>query len=150
MSIRDTDKGYKALIENVFGLAEPEITVGIHAAEGSAEHNGSKATIADVASFNEYGLGVPERSFLRAWFDANLGKNKSLLASRLRQVIAGKITKDQALGQLGASFVSGIQKRISTHIDPPNADSTIARKGSSTPLIDTGTMRASITYEVKK
>lgn len=150
MSIKDTDKGYKALIENVFGLAEPEITVGIHKAEGSQAHKGSSASIADIASFNEYGLGIPERSFLRAWFDANLAKNKSVLASRLRQVIKGKISKDQALGQLGASFVSGIQARISGHIPPPNADSTIARKGSSTPLIDTGTMRASITYEVKK
>ena len=36
-----------------------------------------------------------------------------------------------------------------THL-APNAPATIARKGSSTPLIDTGALLNSITYEVRK
>lgn len=32
----------------------------------------------------------------------------------------------------------------------PNAPATIARKGSSKPLIDTGNLRASFTYQVKR
>jgi len=39
---------------------------------------------------------------------------------------------------------------IEDHIDPPNADSTVAAKGSSTPLIDQSRFLASIRAEIHK
>ena len=41
-----------------------------------------------------------------------------------------------------------MQEAISAGIDPPNAESTIKAKGSSTPLVDDGTLRQSITYVI--
>ena len=43
------------------------ITVGVHDAEGSASHQSTSATVADIASFHEFGTNrIPARSFLRA------------------------------------------------------------------------------------
>jgi hypothetical protein len=67
----------------------------------------------------------------------------------MRTVIEGKRTSDQVLEILGQRAVGQIQERIASGIAPANAPSTVAKKGSSTPLIDTGVLRSSITYQVK-
>lgn len=54
------------------------------------------------------------------------------------------------LERVGLWAQGSIQQRISDGIPPPNAESTIRRKGSSTPLIDTGQLRTSIKYRVKR
>jgi hypothetical protein len=43
-----------------------------------------------------------------------------------------------------------MQQRIADRIDPPNAASTIKRKGSSVPLIDEGILRTSILGQVER
>lgn len=149
IKVKDTDKGYKRLLQAA-KMQKTDITVGIHAAEGQKEHQDYKASVLDIATFHEFGLGVPERSFVRAWFDAKKPDVQAFVVSRLKLVVAGKLTQDQALDQIGLFMQSGMQKNISDGIPPPNAPSTIARKGSSTPLIDTGQLRSSITYAVNK
>ena len=152
MSIKVTDKdnGYKALAKQVFGIKKPLVNVGIHAAEGSKIPKGGKATVLEYGTYNEFGLGVPERSFIRGTADAKGKEWRDFAASRMRLVIKGELTKEQALEQMGLRFQSNMQKRISDGISPPNAPSTIAKKGSSKPLIDTGTLRSSITYSIKE
>ena len=52
------------------------LTAGIHATEGGESHSNG-LTNADVGSFHEFGFGVPQRSWLRAYFDeheARLGQ----------------------------------------------------------------------------
>lgn len=105
--------------------------------------------MAFIAEIHEFGLGVPERSFIRAWFDANQDKIKKAIAAAMQQVIKGKYTKEVALERLGALFASQIQARISSNIPPPLAPSTIKRKGSSVALIDTGQLRSAITYRIE-
>ena len=51
------------------------------------------------------------------------------------------------LGQLGRER---IRQQIRWTKDPPNAPSTIARKGHGNPLIDTRHMINKVRYEVKK
>jgi hypothetical protein len=154
--IKDTDHGYRALAKQILGFKEkPIVTVGIHAAEGQKEYqkgSGDTATVLDVGTFNEFGLGVPERSFVRAWADAHKAECIEFLKSRMRLVAARKITKEQCLEQFGLFLQTSMQKNISDGGDPeftPNAPSTIAQKGSSKPLIDTGILRSSITYKVE-
>ncbi len=89
--------------------------------------------IASLGEIHEFGLGVPQRSFIRAWFDSKraeieadirkFGSNPDALAERLR---------------------ASCQEYIANGVAPPNAPSTIARKGSSKPLIDSGVLRTSI------
>jgi hypothetical protein len=107
------------------------------------------ATVGDVATWAEFGIGQPERSFLRAWFDANQARCKTALSRLAKSVLDGKRTKEQALETFGLWAQGEIQKRIAEGIDPANAASTVAKKGSSTPLVSTGQLRSSITFKVE-
>lgn len=150
MPLKDVDHGYKKLVETVFGLGKPKITVGIFEAEGNAKVGDDELTLIQVAIWNEFGTDdghVPARSFIRAWFDENAEKCREATRAMMQAVVAGKYTKEQALELLGQRFVAEIQKRIARGIDPPNAESTIKMKGSSTPLINTGQLRSGITYK---
>lgn len=145
--VKDTDKGYKDLVKRVFGIQKPRISVGVFSEE--AEHGGPLSVL-DVAIINEFGLGnVPERSFLRAWFDENESRAYQMCQVMLTTVVQGKRTKEQALQLLAMKFVGEIQQRISQGIPPANAQSTIDKKGSSTPLIDTGQLRSSISFKIE-
>jgi len=53
------------------------------------------------------------------------------------------------LTRFGLRYVGLIQQRISSGIAPPNSPVTVARKGSATPLIDTGQLRSSIRSKVE-
>jgi hypothetical protein len=127
------------------------LTVGVHGEEGGAAH-GEGLTVADVGSFHEFGLGVPQRSFIRGWFDEAVGSGElgALLSAQLKLAVAGKVTLDQALERVGLKVEAGVKKRITQRIPPPLAPSTIAKKGSSVPLIDTGQLRASIRAKVDR
>jgi hypothetical protein len=54
-----------------------------------------------------------------------------------------------AYGRIGMVAVGDVQRRIVQRIPPPNAPSTIAKKGSDVPLIDTGRLRQSVDYTVE-
>jgi hypothetical protein len=55
---------------------------------------------------------------------------------------------DATLSKLGIMAQGDIQGEITSLSTPPNAPSTIRRKGSSNPLIDSGEMRGAVTYKV--
>lgn len=152
--IKDVDRGYEALVRRFYTLEDtPIIDVGVLEAEGAKEHEGGErgVTVLDVATWNEFGTGqIPERSFIRAWFDQNLNGARELVRRLLESVVVGKRNLPDVPELLGTTFVGQIQKRISTGIPPKNADSTVDRKRSSKPLIDTGQLRSSITFRVRK
>ena len=122
-----------------------QILVGVPADAGE-EENG--LPIATNAFIHEFGIGVPERSFLRAPIAANMDKYKKAFDWFVKRCGDGKISIDNALGQIGFMVVGDIQSAISQGINPPNAPETIRRKKSSTPLIDTGRLRQSITFRI--
>jgi len=65
-----------------------------------------------------------------------------------RQVLDGKITGHAALDAIGGYAATHIQQFMVDLKHPPNAPITIARKGSSNPLIDTGQLMNSVTWQV--
>ena len=95
-------------------------------------------------------ITIPERSFMRATLDANRSKYADLITRLLDRVVRGKLTTDQLLGLLGARVVADIKRRIRSRISPALKASTIRRKGSSTPLIDTGGLVNAITWAVRR
>lgn len=172
--VTDTDKGLKALLRRL-KQERWTVTVGVHGAEGAETHrepdpepkdaptgaeraaNGQqdpgrpKVTVLDVAVWNEYGTGrIPERSFIRDWADENAAKNQNALHAIAVAVYKGKYDIRTGLERLGLLFVGEIQRRISGGIPPPNAPSTVAKKGSSTPLINFGQLRSSVLHKVRK
>ena len=100
---------------------------------------------------HEFGLGQEERSFVRAWFDATKGENLALAQMILRRILAGRITLEQGLEQLGLKLAGGIQQFIADNrVVPGDSEETKERKGSSVTLIDRGQLRQSLTYQVRK
>ena len=148
--ITSRDNGYADLLRRVKKLAKgsPYAEIGILAPEGAALAKGSSAglTVLEVAEMNEFGLGVPERSFIRAFYDTYENQARDFLKARMADVFAGRLERKQALHQFGIWLVAMCQKRIRDGIDPPNSDYTKRLKGSSTPLIDTGQLWTSITF----
>lgn len=123
-------------------------------ADRAAVHVGVLAVNEDVAlraTVNEFGSpekNIPERSFLRKTFDEKRTPLRDVQKRALSRVIAGKITVEEGLSIIGQWFQREVQRTITDTYSPPNAPSTIAKKGSSHPLIDTGEMRQAIAYEV--
>jgi len=91
---------------------------------------------------------IPERSYLRAWFDENVDALQATMEHLIGQVVEGKISGRAALETIGGYVATHVQAYMVDLKTPPNAPSTIRRKGSSNPLIDTGQLKDSITWKV--
>lgn len=148
LNVRDTDKGLKALMKKLSG-ASGKVAIGVLGSTAGKSHGAT--TLYDVAAANEFGTSrIPERSFLRATLDLHHAKVVAFCKKQGALVVRGEITNETALERIGL-FVQGlIQARIAAGIAPANAPSTISAKGSSKPLIDSGQLRSSITYEVRR
>ena len=105
--------------------------------------NGKDVT--EVAKKNDKGIGVPERPFIIP--AAKKAANKTINITI--QSIAGGMDESQALSRAGIMFKNAIQREITNIKEPPNSPYTIAKKGSSNPLIDTGKMRASVNWKLR-
>lgn len=120
------------------------ITAGIHAAEGGRSHSNGE-TVIDIANIHEFGTAeIPERSFVRAWYDQNLPRAQAQLRREVRDSLNHTGDVQRGLQRFALWVEADIVRRINEGIAPANAESTIRRKGSSTPLIDTGVLKSSI------
>lgn len=158
--LRDIDHGWKALRNEIGRMGQKSVAeVGVLGDKATQEHEGG-ITNAHLATIHEFGVEwvdengthriIVERSFLRA----NLSKNQAqygVLAQKLfGLVIDGKIPIERALGILGAKVSADTQAFIANNeVQPPSSDATNEAKGSDTTLVDTGVLRASITWRVK-
>lgn len=111
-------------------------------------------TNVDLGVWHEFGvpqLNIPERSWLRSAFDGKHDRWEKFAEKQAQLLIDGKVTLEEALGRLGLLAEADVKKGITSGggIPPPNAPSTVARKGSSRPLVDTGQFLNSVTFEVR-
>ena len=115
----------------------------------SARYPDSGIPVAAVAAWNEFGTGrIPERPFMRNAI--KLGR--APLVAILREHVDHRTmaVDNRVGGLLGTAMQNQIQRSITTLRSPPNAPSTIRAKGSSNPLLDTGTMRNSVSWEIAR
>lgn len=141
--ITDIDRGWGKFVKGFEALDGLGVTIGIHAEEGSE--------LARIAASQEFGTDtIPERSFLRSTLDEQDGAYREATADAIRSVLDGKRSAQTALERLGLRVVRDVQGKIRSGIDPALAPATIAAKGSSKPLVDTGRLLRSITYQVRR
>jgi hypothetical protein len=152
LTVIDKDKGWKKLETAVKKLGSgPHVLVGIQGAKGSAQHGADGLSNVELGTIHEFGLGVPERSFIRAGVDDNQKPLTDMLAKLGQRVLLGEITEAAALGVTGEYAVDIIKDRILAHIPPPLTAARIAQKGGiTTPLVEHGTLINSITWELGK
>lgn len=120
-----------------------KITVGVHAAEGAQTYPDG-TTVADVASWNHFGTEhIPARPFVTGWFDANQGEIRKQMTAAGERILYGLLPMT-AFQQLALWAEGRVKAFLAQGVPPPDATATAKRKGSSTPLINTGQLRASI------
>jgi hypothetical protein len=160
--VADIDHGWAALEARVKRMpARANVVVGVLGPAADAPHptagegKGPPPTVLEVAIWNEFGTEhIPARSFIRETLDIHADAILTLARRLAKAVELGRMDEKQAMGLLGEHVVGLMKERIANHGAPaafaPNAPRTIAKKGSSTPLIaHTGQLRNSITYRIE-
>lgn len=139
--------GLDKLKKQLGALEKNAVAVGIH--EDAGEHKESEgATVSEVGMFNEYGTPTsPERSFMRSTLREKLKQYRIALVKIAKSAIDKPITAKTNMGKLGQMAANDIQNKIVSLRTPPNAESTIAKKKTTNPLIDTGQLINSIKWK---
>ena len=149
-TIKENNKLYKKIVADVEKIKadQPYVKFG-YPEEKSESKTGTDLTVAQVATFHEFGTEfIPERSFIRSTVAENRANINSLIESLKPAILMG--TSLKALATVGEFVQTLIKKKIQTGGDwPPLKSSTIRAKGSSKALVDTGQMLNSIRYVVK-
>ena len=128
-------------------LGGKQVRIGFQKGEATEEDG---TDVCDVAAWNELGTAnMPSRPFLRKSVDENESKINSFVQSQKKALVNGE-SAEQILKEIGIFQKDLIQEKITEGDFVPNAESTVKRKGSSKPLIDTGRMRQSVNYVITK
>ena len=107
-------------------------------------------SVAEVARFNEFGAGVPARPFMRPAVHSRRQDLTTALHRMYRQAIRDNQDTLDVLEKFGEQVKGMIQEQITNTYSPPNAPSTIKRKGFNAPLRDTLIMLHSVRYQAEE
>lgn len=126
--------------------------VGIMGEKAQAEHNG--ITNVELAAIHEFGApaaGIPARSFLRASLRARLDEIRPVQEMVAKAVVHGNMDAERGAGLIGAKGAAVVKRYITDgQVTPPDSPQTVARKGSSQTLVDTGQLLGAVSWEVQK
>lgn len=124
-------------------------------------------TNAQLAALMEFGRApgpgpaIPSRPFLRATWERSDQKFKDAQKALLKMILHGEMSTKVALNRLGNLGASEVKRSIGMRGNMAyspgqeggwkmeNAPYTIWKKGSDTPLIDTGALRQGVTFVVR-
>lgn len=128
-----------------------EVAIGYTAESGSYDDVENPPTLVEVALFNEYGTSrSPSRPFIRGTYLDHTDEINTFVKGTVASGIARKEDAQAIMSKIGVYAKGLMQEEIKEGAWAPNAPSTIKKKGSNKPLIDTGRMRQSIVYVVRK
>ena len=147
VDIEVDDKKLKALIKRL-AFSEGAVEIGFFGEKKytKGRNRGKDITVADVAAFNQ--TGTYARPFM---FEvATSKKTKKALDEAARDIIVKGERRYATLKALGKTVQKEVEKKILLGPNRANKESTIKRKGSSTPLVETGTMSRSVKSRVVK
>lgn len=146
---------FKNLLDSAMGLTKKGVVAGFPRGRLNTPHYESSTkdeqgpSIIDVAIKNNYGIGVPQRDFMTPSSKKWMKFFSDSLDTVRRDLMENKIDPDKflkAMGQKGSDIIS---QEIIALDTPPNSPATIARKKSSNPLVDTGDMARSTTWQIR-
>lgn len=111
---------------------------------------GADSEVLKIAHAHEYGDGkLPERSFIRASFDADQEKLAAIVTGQVNKVLSGKTSADAAANAIGAQAAQMVQNFIDDNRVKPQSD--FSKKTQHTTLYETGThIRDRIAYQIEE
>ena len=143
------------LIENLEG--NHYVDIGILGENNQSIEGGY--TLAGIGAVHEFGtdragrgnsVTIPERSFLRMPLETGQQDIENAVKGHLQKYIADGDIKGifKLIGIAGEARIQEAFETAGFGTWDPNAESTIRQKGSDSPLIDQGDLRAAITSKV--
>lgn len=151
MGVKQKDNGYDNYLKAVKELHSSAVRVGLFASVGDK--------VLTKGIVNEFGttqagrnknITIPERSFIRSTYNKQYKKVSRRFGQVFESFSNRNYNVQSKLKLIGIEQENETKKTITEMKTPANAKSTIAKKGSSHPLIDTGELRMKISSEVKK
>lgn len=150
MGVQIVDHGYDKYYQAVKDLNSNVVQVGLFASVGDK--------VLTKGIVNEFGttragkgnnITIPERSFIRSTYNNQYKK----VAKRFDQIFISFARRQYnvkgRMKLIGVEQENATKQTITDMKTPPNAPRTIAQKGSSHPLIDTGELRMKISSIVR-
>lgn len=115
--------------------------------EGATYPDGT--SVPAVAFWNEFGHGGKFPSPPRPFFRNMIAKESPSWPDKMAKLAeATNFDGKKVLALMGEDIKGALEESIVEFSDPPNAASTIKAKGFNKPLIDTGHMKDSVTYNL--
>lgn len=148
MKITGLQRTQRALRRQIDKLRTPYFAlVGIHQSAG-VEPKTDGMTVATLGAIQHFGDG--KKIPARPWLDKGAESGTKEYLDTVREGIVENLDARRIMARVGNEAEGAIKQYITDLKDPPNSPVTIAKKGSSNPLIDTGNMRASVTSIVER
>lgn len=137
---------FKQLIEQIKASGEKAVYVGFPAEFNEKVDGSDNFNLASLAAVLEFGNErIPSRPFLRQ----TLAENQEKYTALFVKLFESGVSIDQIYEQIALIAQGDVQQNIVNGKWTANAPSTIKRKKSSKPLIDTGKLRQSVKGIVK-
>ncbi len=143
------------LLAKAHELDKLHVRVGVLSSKGGDVKDG-EFTLCELAAVHELGTEdghIPARAPIQTTFYLRRKQELIELQGKLaKQIVTGGMDPKRAMGILGSWGANAIKRTITEGegLPPPNAPSTIAAKGSSRPLVDTGQLKAAYNYEISE
>lgn len=129
------------------------LAVGYPASETGSLRYPDGTSVILVAAVNNFGSasrGIQARPFMVEGAEPAIEATQPIAAALIPLLNQGKVTPAEILKQMGPFAEAAFKKKLTDGPWEQNALSTVAAKGSSRPLIDTGLLRNSLTHVVRK
>ncbi|BAN16833.1 tail completion or Neck1 protein [Edwardsiella phage PEi21] len=100
--------------------------------------------------FKPLGVTKPHKINIpaRPWLEPGVQSKSNEYVTIIERGASRDESTTSILEKVGVTAQAAVRMFMTELQDPPNAKSTIRKKGSSNPLIDTGALRQSVTYVV--
>jgi phage gpG-like protein len=121
---------------------ENSVRVGLPKGSNNYPDGTSVIMVGAVHEFGSIGRNIPERSYLRSTLKEHRKKYRRIFRKLSKQIVEGKITKEQALNKIGLIVQTDVRNKIIDLKEPPLK----YREGN--PLYDSGHLLRSINYQV--
>ena len=137
---------FKQLIEQIKATSEKAAYVGFPAEFNENVEGSDNFNLASLGAVLEFGNEhIPSRPFLRQ----TLAENQEKYTALFVKLFESGVSIEQIYEQIALIAQGDVQQNIANGKWTANAPSTIKRKKSSKPLIDTGKLRQSVKGIVK-
>lgn len=137
-------------------LSQTEVDIGFPSGKcqpyPNTKTNKRGASVITVAIINAFGTKkIPSRNFMYYNSEKLISASQVIFKKAIEAIMVGNSSVVHSLlEKLGAAGQSILIDAIDNGSYAPNSPSTIARKKSSKPLINTGHLKQSITYVVRR